>query len=88
MAVFPSCQGLVQFSMKRIVAGVKPIRNFSEIFNKNLTPSKTIGVDTVKVLYWRWSETEVAPMLIERKEYLNFLIEWKEQQIIKVVTGI
>lgn len=27
-------------------------------------------------------------MLIERKEYLDFLIEWKEQQIIKVVTGI
>lgn len=27
-------------------------------------------------------------MLIERTEYLNFLTEWKEQQIIKVVTGI
>ena len=27
-------------------------------------------------------------MLIQRAEYLNFLIEWKEQQIIKVITGI
>lgn len=27
-------------------------------------------------------------MVIQRPEYLNFLIEWKEQQIIKVVTGI
>lgn len=27
-------------------------------------------------------------MLIQRPEYLNFLIEWKEQQIIKVITGI
>lgn len=27
-------------------------------------------------------------MLIQRPEYLNFLIEWKEQPIIKVVTGI
>ena len=27
-------------------------------------------------------------MLIQRNEYLSFLIEWKEQQIIKVVTGI
>lgn len=27
-------------------------------------------------------------MLIQRPDYLNFLIEWKEQQIIKVVTGI
>lgn len=27
-------------------------------------------------------------MLIQRPKYLNFLIEWKEQQIIKVVTGI
>lgn len=27
-------------------------------------------------------------MLIERTEYLNFLTEWKDQQIIKVVTGI
>ena len=27
-------------------------------------------------------------MLIQRAGYLNFLIEWKEQQIIKVITGI
>ena len=27
-------------------------------------------------------------MLIQRPDYLNFLIEWKDQQIIKVVTGI
>ena len=27
-------------------------------------------------------------MVIQRPDYLNFLIEWKEQQIIKVVTGI
>lgn len=27
-------------------------------------------------------------MLINRPEYLRFLIEWKEQQVIKVVTGI
>ena len=27
-------------------------------------------------------------MLIPRTEYLNFLIDWKEQQIIKVITGI
>ena len=27
-------------------------------------------------------------MLIQRSEYLNFLIEWKEQPIIKVVAGI
>ena len=27
-------------------------------------------------------------MLIQRPDYLNFLIEWKEQQIIKVITGI
>ena len=27
-------------------------------------------------------------MMIERPEYLRFLIEWKERQIIKVVTGI
>lgn len=27
-------------------------------------------------------------MLIQRTEYVNFLIEWKEQKIIKVVTGI
>ena len=27
-------------------------------------------------------------MVIQRADYLNFLIEWKEQQIIKVVTGI
>ena len=27
-------------------------------------------------------------MVIQRTEYLNFLMEWKEQQIIKVVTGI
>ena len=27
-------------------------------------------------------------MLIQRPDYLSFLIEWKEQQIIKVVTGI
>ena len=25
-------------------------------------------------------------MLIQRPDYLNFLIEWKEQQIIKVIT--
>ena len=27
-------------------------------------------------------------IMIQRPQYLNFLIEWKEQQIIKVVTGI
>lgn len=27
-------------------------------------------------------------MVIQRPDYLNFLMEWKEQQIIKVVTGI
>ena len=27
-------------------------------------------------------------MLIERPEYLNFLVQWKDRQIIKVVTGI
>lgn len=27
-------------------------------------------------------------MLIQRPEYLNFLTEWKDQQVIKVVTGI
>lgn len=27
-------------------------------------------------------------MIIQRPDYLNFLMEWKEQQIIKVVTGI
>ena len=26
--------------------------------------------------------------MIQRPEYLNFLEEWKDQQIIKVVTGI
>lgn len=31
---------------------------------------------------------EVRTTLIQRAEYLNFLIEWKEQQIIKVITGI
>ncbi len=30
---------------------------------------------------------EVIP-LVERKEYLNQLIEWKDEQVIKVVTGI
>ena len=27
-------------------------------------------------------------MLINRPEYLRFLMEWKEKQVIKVVTGI
>lgn len=27
-------------------------------------------------------------MVIQRPEYINFLKDWKEQQIIKVVTGI
>ena len=27
-------------------------------------------------------------MLVERKEYLTKLIEWKDEQVIKVVTGI
>lgn len=27
-------------------------------------------------------------MVIKRPKYLNFLIEWKEKQIIKVVSGI
>lgn len=31
---------------------------------------------------------ESGHMLINRPEYLSFLTEWKEQQIIKVVTGI
>ena len=26
--------------------------------------------------------------MVERKEYLNSLIQWKEEQVIKVVTGI
>ena len=33
-------------------------------------------------------ERGVRNMLIPRTEYLNFLIDWKEQQIIKVITGI
>ena len=27
-------------------------------------------------------------MMIQRPNYLNFLMEWKDQQIIKVISGI
>ena len=27
-------------------------------------------------------------MIIERKEYLNKLITWKDKQLIKIVTGV
>ena len=27
-------------------------------------------------------------MIIERKEYLNKLIKWKDKQLIKIVTGV
>lgn len=39
------------------------------------------------MLYNKYSIREVA-LLVERKEYLAELISWKDEQVIKVVTGI
>ncbi len=45
-------------------------------------------VDKINKKWYYDSNTGGSRMLIQRPDYLNFLIEWKEQQIIKVVTGI
>ena len=45
-------------------------------------------IDEINKKWYCNSNTGGSRMLIQRTDYLNFLIEWKEQQIIKVITGI
>lgn len=39
-------------------------------------------------MFWVYYIGEEVVCLIKRKEYLNWLIRWREQQLIKVITGV